>query len=537
MSKYEVIEIPANTANEGERPRRQLRVAAYCRVSTSLEAQQNSFQAQQEYYTDKIASNPDWTLAAIFSDEGITGTSAKKRPGFQKMISWCDKGKIDLIITKSITRFARNTEDCLHYVRYLQRLNIPVIFESEGIDTSKNDNELLLTILGATSQAESEATSSRVKWGVREAFRKGKVRYYYKDWLGYQKGVSGTPEIIPEEAAVVKQIYDMYLHGYSLRNIKDTLEGQGAVRKDGSTVWTLPSILGILRNEKYTGDALLQKTYISDPITKQKKINTGELPQYLVKNCHPAIISHETFDMVQAEMARREKPRGIKQSGKTDTKQKTYSGKYALSEILVCAECNTLYRRCTWKRDGKTRIVWRCRNRLDHGKKYCKHSPTIDEPVLHRALVDVINRQLYRPEYLLAPFDRTLNERASDEPVTPASSMSELYANLLEMERRLDIEFVDLLTEYAANENWDGDADPFQELLYKRRELEQAIHILELEQYENEHQQRKYPFPYKLTEYHDTIARLVFDRIQVFEDGHLLIRFKSGEEVEQKLDF
>ena len=269
-NQREITEIPAKTAETQERLKK-LRVAAYCRVSTSQEAQQNSYQAQRAYYLDKIESNPDWVLADIFADEAISGTSVDNRTEFQRMIRWCKKGKIDLILTKSISRFARNTEDCLHYVRLLKGLQIPVIFETERLDTSQMDSEFFLAMLGANSQAESEATSSRVKWGVRAAFRDGKVRYQYKRWLGYRKGEDGNPEIVPKEAAVVRKIFDAYLAGQSLKMIKHMLEKEKIPTKTGLTEWPVPAIQNILKNEKYTGDALLKKTYTTDPFQSVKR--------------------------------------------------------------------------------------------------------------------------------------------------------------------------------------------------------------------------------------------------------------------------
>lgn len=237
-----------------------------------------------------------------------------------------------------------------------------------GLDTSQMDSEFFLAMLGANSQAESEATSSRVKWGVRAAFREGKVRYQYKRWLDYRKGVDGKPEIIPEETEVVREIYDTYLAGKSLQDIKYMLEDKGILTKTGLTVWSIGSIQNILRNEKYTGDALLQKTYTIDPISGAKKKNEGELTQYLVKNCHPAIISREVFALVQGEMARRTTARIPEKLPAESSQEKViYSSKYALSGILICGVCNSPYRRCTWKRNGKTRIVWHCQNRLSKG--------------------------------------------------------------------------------------------------------------------------------------------------------------------------
>ena len=341
----EIIEIPARVDRAEERPEK-LRVAAYCRVSTSQEAQQNSYQAQRAYYLDIIESNPNWILADIFADEGISGTSVYRRAEFQRMIRWCKRGKIDLILTKSISRFARNTEDCLHYVRMLKTLRIPVIFETERLDTSQMDSEFFLAMLGANSQAESEATSSRVKWGVRAAFREGKVRYQYKRWMGYRKGADGKPEIVESEAQIVRRIFRSYLDGSSLADIKRMLDNEGLPTARGVKTWSHQVIRNILTNEKYIGDALLQKTYITDCISKKVKKNRGERPMYYIENNHPAIIPRDVFQRVQEEMARRSSKRKVMQkTGKTE--QGKYSSKYALSELLVCGECGTPYKRCT----------------------------------------------------------------------------------------------------------------------------------------------------------------------------------------------
>ena len=221
------------------------------------------------------------------------------------MIRQCKQKKIDIVLTKSISRFARNTVDCLHYIRALRELGIAVIFEKEGINTLESDSEMLITILGAFAQAESESISGNVVWGIRQAMREGKVAYQYKRWYAYQKGSDGRPEIIPEQAEVVRQIYDRYLAGASLRQIKDWLESQNILNVDSKPEWTLGTIKGILTNEKYCGDALLQKTFIQDCISKKVIRNTGQLPQYLIQNCHQGIVSRQTYDSVQAEMARR----------------------------------------------------------------------------------------------------------------------------------------------------------------------------------------------------------------------------------------
>lgn len=389
-----VIIIPANPELAREKAvKRQQRVAAYCRVSTDEEEQLTSYEAQQTYYTDKIMTNPDWTMAGLFADQGITGTSARKRPEFLRMIRQCKQKKIDIVLTKSISRFARNTVDCLHYIRALRELGIAVIFEKEGINTLESDSEMLITILGAFAQAESESISGNVVWGIRQAMREGKVAYQYKRWYAYQKGSDGRPEIIPEQAEVVRQIYDRYLAGASLRQIKDWLESQNILNVDSKPEWTLGTIKGILTNEKYCGDALLQKTFIQDCISKKVIRNTGQLPQYLIQNCHQGIVSRQTYDSVQAEMARRNAGKSPSRKN-APTGRTSYASRYALSERLVCGECGTLYRRCVWAKNGRKRIVWRCVCRLDYGTKYCHNSPTLDEEPLQRAILAAINEAM-----------------------------------------------------------------------------------------------------------------------------------------------
>ena len=223
-----VIKIPAKPeATRQAEACRQLRVAAYCRVSTKEEDQANSYEVQKEYYTDKIMSNTAWTMAGIFADKGITGTSAKKREDFMRMIRHCRQKKIDVILTKSVSRFSRNTVDCLYYIRALKQLGIAVIFEKENINSLEEDSELRITLSGAFAQSESESISANVTWGKRRAMEAGKVSIQYKKLYGYRKGEDGQPEIIPEQAEIVRWLYERYLTGASLRMIKDELEQQG----------------------------------------------------------------------------------------------------------------------------------------------------------------------------------------------------------------------------------------------------------------------------------------------------------------------
>lgn len=347
-----------------------------------------SFEAQRSYYTDKIMRNPEWTMAGIFADEGISGTQASKRKEFMRMIRLCRSGKIDMILTKSVSRFSRNTVDCLNYVRELKGLGIPVIFEKEGLNTMHMTSEIYISMHGIFAQSESESLSGNVRIGKQIAAKNGNVSISYKSFLGYRKGPDGKPEIDPEQAETVRLIFQRFLAGDSLKQIQRLLEEKGIPSPMGKPRWSLGTVHSILRNEKYKGDALLQKTYVVDCISHKSKKN-DDRPQYYVENNHPAIIQRGMFDRVQEELARRNNKRRVKQVG-TKTESGKYSSKFALTELLVCGCCGTPYRRCTWTAHGTKRIVWRCISRLDYGKKYCQESPTVDESVLHQAIVSAI---------------------------------------------------------------------------------------------------------------------------------------------------
>ena len=260
MSNARIIEIPATRQIRSGKNNtmRKMRVAAYCRVSTEEEEQQSSFETQKLYYTEKITSTPEWEIAGIYADDGISGVHTKKRDGFNQMIQDCKKRKIDLILTKSISRFARNTLDSIQYVRMLKALGIAVIFEKENINTSTMNSEMILTVLSAFAQAESESISQNVARGKRMGFRQGKFPFPYRQILGYRKGSDGKPEIIPEEAEVIRMIFNSYLQGASLQTIKKRLEADGVLTARGNKKWSSESVQRILQNEKYCGDVLLQ---------------------------------------------------------------------------------------------------------------------------------------------------------------------------------------------------------------------------------------------------------------------------------------
>ena len=331
---------------------RQLRVAAYCRVSTKQDEQLNSYEVQRTHYEERIRTEPKWSLVGIFADKGITGTSMKKRDEFNKMLRLCYKGKIDMIIVKSISRFARNTLDVIKITRKLREINVDVYFEEQGIHSIDPASEFYITIYGSIAQSESENISANVKWGKAQSAKQGNVPFQCKHFLGYTKNADGEIEIVPEEAEIIREIYERYLSGESLHGIKCYLEAKEIPTPAGCSVWRQETIRSILSNEKYKGDAIINKTYVSDCISKRIKANNGERNKYYIENNHPAIIDAGTFARVQEEIARRSGKPKVKQKG-TKTELSRYSSKYALSELLICGECRTPYRRCTWTAKGK----------------------------------------------------------------------------------------------------------------------------------------------------------------------------------------
>lgn len=365
--------------------RKKLRVAAYCRVSSDKDEQLNSFEVQVQTYTEKISSNPNWKNAGIFADEGISGTSIKNRTQFQRMLRHCYEGRIDLILVKSVSRFGRNTEETLKIARKLKKLNVGIIFEKENLDTRTMQSELMLTFFCGFSQSESESMSANIKWGNEKAFAQGKVRVS-PTMYGFTRSADGEIEIDEPQAQVVRMIYQDYLDGMSLAGIKKKLEKMGVKTAFGKENWNTAVIGSLLSNEKYMGDALLQKTYKPSIFNHRSKINNGELAKYYVSDCLPVIVDPNVFQQVQLEMARRRAKRPMSEKAKNQLAGK-YSSKYALSDILICGKCGSHYRRTTWAKKGKKKIVWRCGNRLDYGTQICKNSPTLEETALHAAIV------------------------------------------------------------------------------------------------------------------------------------------------------
>jgi len=352
---------------------RKKRVAAYARVSTEQDEQQSSYEAQVDFYTRHIQSNPDWEFVSVFADEGITGTNTKKRDGFNLMIQKALNGEIDLILTKSISRFARNTVDTLQTVRELKAAGVEVIFEKENLHTFDSKCEVMLTIMSSLAQEESRSISENVRWGQQKSMRDGNVHLAYSHFLGYSKGADGRPEIVEEEAVIIRKIYDLFLSGKTINEIASILTEMGIPTPAGKAKWRVSTVRSILSNEKYKGEALLQKTFTVDYLTKEVRKNNGEVPSVRVRNSHEAIIEPEVFDKVQKLLAEYSKRRA-----KVRTKH-PFAGK------IICGDCGEFYGHKVWRlrSTGERYNVWYCNHKYD-GNETCD-SPRLRETEVKEA--------------------------------------------------------------------------------------------------------------------------------------------------------
>lgn len=517
---------------------KQKRVAAYCRVSTDKEEQVTSYTNQMKVYTEMINTNKEWVFAGLYADEGISGTKADKRPQFKKMIDDCYKGKIDYIITKSVSRFARNTVECLQYVRTLKGKGIGIYFEEQNIDTLKNDSELYLVIYAGFAQSESESISKNITWTFRKKFEEGKPVFQNKRMLGYKKGEDGMPEIVPEEAAVVERIFTMYLAGEPTHVIARKLRDENLHFENKTFTFSKPMIAGILQNEKYAGDCILQKTITVDPIDKVRKPNEGEAPMWLVENSHPAIISREMFHKVQEEFSRRRTISPV--SKKTSLTATGKYSKYALKDVLQCGECGSKYRRVTWSKKGKKKVVWRCCSRLDYGTKYCTDSLTVEEEQLKKAVVRAINK--FNAEN--AATYRMLMRSTIGEAIGLNGGSDEIDL----LERRIDAlnkRMLSLVNSTVENgEDIEEYEDEFKSISEQIQQLRNRITaIQESNQKDGELQERLKTIQSIIDEresnkdtYDESIVRQMIECIKVFKDGRLLVIFGGGYEVEINIE-
>ena len=513
-----VMVIPAkrqvgNSVRQDTKPR--LRVAAYCRVSTDSDEQATSYEAQVSHYTEYIQKNPEWEFAGIFADDGISGTNTKKREEFNRMIEECEAGNIDMIITKSISRFARNTLDCLKYIRKLKDLNIPVFFEKESINTMDAKGEVLLTIMASLAQQESQSLSQNVKLGLQFRYQNGQVQINHNRFLGYTKDANGNLIIDPEQAEVVKRIYREYLEGFSMDKIAARLERDGIFTGAGKTRWHTSTINKILRNEKYIGDALLQKTYTTDFLSKTRVKNNGIVPQYYVEGNHEAIIPRDIYMRVQEELVRR---RVVKTSA--NGKKRSYSCNHCFSQIVVCGECEELFRRIHWNNRGCKSIVWRCISRLESTGQEC-HARTVNETVLENVVLAAINEMLGdKPGY-----QEQLQQNIAAAIRSASTETDDIDEKLMALQQ-------ELIQKANNKKSYDEVADEILRL----RELKQQSAMDTSARDEqirriNELQDFIWQQPTHLTEFDESLVKRWLKQITVY-DNHFIVELKSGLRIE-----
>ncbi len=498
------------------------RTAAYARVSTDSEEQLTSYEAQVDYYTKYIKERADWEFVRVYTDEGISATNTKKRDGFKQMVADALDGKIDLIITKSVSRFARNTVDSLVTVRQLKEKGVEVYFEKENIYTLDSKGELLITIMSSLAQEESRSISENVTWGQRKRMADGKVSLPYGQFLGYEKGEDGLPKIVESEAEIVQMIFRLFMEGKTPSAIAKQFASQGISSPGGKKTWQVATVKSILTNEKYKGDALLQKRFTVDFLTKATKVNEGEVPQYYVQNSHPAIIEPEEFDAVQAEIERR---KGL---GRPSGCNSPFSAK------IVCGDCGGFYGSKVWGSNTKyRRAIWRC-NEKYKGDKKCTTLHVTEDDVKQRFLT-AFNTLMGDREELIA------NCRLSQNILCDCS---EIDSELEELRR--DIEVVTELSKKAIYENASVavSQDEWSERnnSYLERHRKATERVSELEKMKCARQNKSLMLdtfikgvetrPLVLEEFDDKLWAVAIENVKVMPDGRLVFSFKDGTEIE-----
>ncbi|MEN6489301.1 MAG: recombinase family protein [Smithella sp.] len=497
-------------SNDEEKPK--LRVAAYCRVSTDSDEQATSYDAQIEHYTTYINGHPDWELAGIYADDGISGTNTKKREEFNRMIDECMAGNIDMVITKSISRFARNTLDCLKYIRQLKDKNIPVFFEKENINSMDSKGEVMLTIMASLAQQESQSLSQNVKLGLQYRYQQGEIQINCARFLGYTKDENKHLVIVPEEAEIVKRIYREYLEGASMLKIARGLEADGILNGSGKERWHTSNVNQILRNEKYIGDALLQKTYTVDFLTKKRVKNNGLVPQYYVENSHEAIIPREIFMQVQEELIRRRivhtSPNG---------KNRTFSSNHCFAQMIICGNCGEVFRRVHWNNRGKKSVVWRCVSRLENTGLFCD-ARTVPESQIEQVLVTAINQALCDKDTFLVTLQNNIETVLSHEN----------DQTLAAIDKRLEELQTELLKLASSKADYEDVADE----IYRLREEKQKAQLDnvgrdELKKRITDMGDFLREQPTAITEYDEPLVRRLIEKVTVYEDK-FTVEFKSG---------
>lgn len=520
-----VTVIPAKTFQHGSYPltlQQKLRVAGYARVSTDSLEQQTSYEAQVDYYTHYIKSKPEWEFVKVYTDEGITATNTKKRDGFNQMIEDALAGKIDLIVTKSVSRFARNTVDSLTTVRKLKEKGVEVYFEKENIYTLDSKGELLITIMSSLAQEESRSISENVTWGKRKQFADGKVSLPYKQFLGYRKGEDGLPEIVPEEAEIVRQIYTMFILGSTPCSIAKQLTQKGVPTPSGRNKWSPSTIESMLSNEKYKGDALLQKTYTLDFLTKKMVVNDGKVPQYYVENSHAAIIQPWEFAIVQAEIKRR----------KSLTRR--YSGQSVLATRIICGNCGDYYGSKTWHSNSKyRRTIWQCNSKFT-GENKC-NTPHLEEEYVKSAFIRAFNSIIDDRNELLDA-GRTIQKALTD-----CSELDIVLAAALD-EQEATTELIRQFIAKNASEALSQDMyeQRYTSLMERLDNISAEVNSLRMQKQARDEQACLIGgFLFELSErtehlveFDPYIWAVTVDTVTVHNDGRLIFKFRNGLELE-----
>ena len=497
------------------------RVAGYARVSTEKEEQQSSYEAQVDYYTKYIKERPDWDFVFVYTDEGISATNTKKRDGFNQMIKDALDGKIDLIITKSVSRFARNTVDSLTAVRKLKAANIEIYFEKENIWTFDAKGELLITIMSSLAQEESRSISENVTWGWRKRIADGKVSMSYGQFLGYEKGADGTPQIVEEEAEIVRLIYTLFLQGKTPTAIAKYLTAQSIPTPGGKEKWQCNVVESILTNEKYKGDALLQKTFTTDFLTKKMKPNEGEVPQFYVTDSHDSIIDAEMFDYVQAEFARR------KALGRS------YNCKSCFSAKLVCGDCGGFFGSKVWHSTDKyRRVIWQCNSKFKTGEK-CTTPHLTENEIKERFIAAWNSMQDMTDEVIIdcrLAIAELFDSDAIDEEIFAKNSEAEV---LVEMNRKHITENASAAQDQTAYKKRQD------ELVAKYNAVAKRVDELKTEK-EARKRQRTVLTAFvdtmerqrgSLTEFSVSLWSAVVKKAMVYNDGRIVFMLMNGTEI------
>lgn len=523
---------------------KKLKVAAYCRVSTLLEQQEGSYEAQVDYYTEKINSNPNWKCAGIFADDGKSATQTKKRDDFNAMIDACMAGKVDLVLTKSVSRFARNTVDALQFIRKLKEKNIPVIFEKEGVNTMESGGELLITILSSQAQEESRNISENTRWGLTRRFENGIISVNHKKFLGYTKDEDGNLVVVPEEAVIVKRIFREYLEGSSILQIAKELEADGIKTVTGLDHWHPGTINNMLSNEKFCGDVCMQKTYTIDFLTKKKVKNEGYAPQYYIEDNHEAIIPKELFHQVQVEKARRaslNKAAVTRKTNKAKKEKSKYSSKYVLTDLMVCAECGHAYRRQTWSKYGKKSAVWRCEDRLKNGtSSKCKNSPTLKEEQLHDAIMNAINDVVENSGDFIETFRENVIRVIGNYSTEGITTEYDDQIDVLQKQMLKLIE--DNAKQGAVSEDFD---EAYRYISEQINELKKAkIKLVQAQKQAENYKQRVEALDKamitvnpKVREFDQELVKRLIQSIRVHKGMKVEIQFHSGIVMKQEVDY